>query len=181
VVAQEIAASLKGSQDSGSGKQGHHSLFAGSWGVAGFADGGVVGDASPWEVSGGRIRFKGFADGGEAGRPSPFIVEGGHIRFPGFASGGEVGPAGFSAGSTISFPEFSLPPLAGVAPPEIGDIPVGTSPWADVPHLGSVDLRSDHGSARVVGPSDVLEQLTRAARDSVGARTGKMPGWYYGK
>lgn len=111
---------------------------------------------------------------GEGATKSNFAAAGGPIGH--WARGGAVGflPA-------RSFPHFAIggPAAVGGAPGEdaIG-AGSGSSPWADVPHLGSIDLTTNHGNARIVGPEDTLRQMSASARDAALAQTGPKPSWY---
>lgn len=99
--------------------------------------------------------------------------------FARFADGGSVA-GGLNIGAA-ALPQISMPTLDFGDVPDFGDLgaPSG-SPW-DMSHLGSMDLRTDHGDARVMGPANVLRQMTAAARDSANARIGRAPSWVYGQ
>ena len=73
-------------------------------------------------------------------------------RLPGFAQGGLVSLASWS-------PRLDLPRF------DVGG-PVGSAPTAAskaAPHLGTVDLRTDAGTYRVMATPDVAAELCRAA------------------
>jgi hypothetical protein len=125
----------------------------------------------------------GYAEGGAVGRVLQRLASGGsvgnhHARIASvFANGGFVDIA----------PHFALGGLADAAADAISGGPApsldlkGTSPWDNVPHLGSADLRTNHGDVRAVGPKEILKALVREARDSENASTGRNPSWQYGR
>lgn len=114
-----------------------------------------------------------YRDGGLVGR--------------GLSRGGTVGRGlrGFARGGYVSIlPQFADGGLmdidiGGAAPS--ASIKDSGSPWANVPHLGSMDLRTNHGDARVMGPQQTLKNMATAARDSADAQTGPRPSWYRGR
>ncbi len=115
-------------------------------------------------------------------------IFGGHVfDTPGsYARGGLVGGRrGFAGGGYVNIlPHLALggdiADIIGGPAPSLSLKDSG-SPWADVPHMGSMDLRTNHGDARVMGPQQTLKNMAAAARDSADAQTGQRPSWYRGR
>ncbi|MDN5003980.1 hypothetical protein ACFQZO_24385 [Bradyrhizobium sp. GCM10027634] len=111
-------------------------------------------------------------------------AEGGVIGH--FAAGGAVGNLAAFSGMKAHFPHFAegglfdVPSLSGPAP-DVGNLAAGGSPWDNVPHLGSMDLRTNHGDVRAVGPEETLRNMRSAARDAANASAGQAPSWEYGR
>jgi hypothetical protein len=102
-----------------------------------------------------------------------------HVRgyFARLAGGGSID------GSSAAFPQISLPQI---------DLP--TLDYGDIPDLGSIGggtsealhhVTIDLGGGREVNglraPTDVLRQMTTAARDSANASIGRAPSWVRGR
>jgi hypothetical protein len=138
-----------------------------------------------------RSKVPGRPAAGQKKHKSDFVgVFGGHVFDTpgGYATGGAVGSiptlrshvARFASGGAV--PRMNIDSLSEAAPDVSGlAASSGSSPWADMPHLGSMDLRSDHGEARVMGSADALRSMTAAARDSSNSRIGRAPSWYRGR
>jgi hypothetical protein len=108
-----------------------------------------------------------------------------------FAQGGSVGNSSavanfrdqisrYTDGGMISIPplDLGLPNLHSSTIADDSSVfksaPGGNS--ASVPHH-TVDLRTDHGTFRMMSPEETVKQLNRAAIDAKTFRTGKAPGW----
>jgi hypothetical protein len=62
---------------------------------------------------------------------------------------------------------------------DVGDLALGNA--SESLHPITINMADGRTIEGLRAPPDAVRQLTNAARDSAGARTGKMPGWYYGK
>lgn len=100
-----------------------------------------------------------YAAGGAVGRRGGL----GQVSLPGFAEGG----AAMIHGDADSLGMGSVAMVDAAAGPALGDLS----------HFGSLDLTTDYGRARVLGPQDALKSLTAAARDHDATQTGPMPSW----
>ncbi len=125
---------------------------------------------------------RGQDDGGRRKHKSDFVgLFGGHnFDTPGsYAKGGAVGRGipHFAFGGMADVPD-----LVGAAP-SVSDTGGGSasSPWSDIPHLGSMDWNSHLGQVRVVGPAETLRHMQSAARDAADVQTGQRPTWYRGR
>jgi hypothetical protein len=138
-----------------------------------------------------RARAQKSQDSGSKHKSDFVGLFGGHnFDTPGsYARGGAIGSIasrGFALGGTIDVPPHlalggALPDSISGPAPSLGDLNSGGSPWDGVKHLGSADLRTDHGDVRAIGPADTLRHMISAARDSADVQTGPRPSWYRGK
>jgi hypothetical protein len=135
--------------------------FVGTFGGSNFADGGPVGH---------------FAKGGPVGTAANIIHDHLSRSFPAFFRDGGIAArlseaaSDYGAHITESMGSVSTPALSSK---------VGTAPSA-ASHLGTVDLRTDHGPVRVHASSDTVEDLRSAAAMKNMVSTGKSPSWVGG-
>jgi len=132
--------------------------------------------------------------GGEPGSvtPAPGNASGGYISGPGTAtsdsilarlSNGEFvvsaravrhwGVGFMSALNSLQTPKFAMGGFAGMSAPRLPRFADGGT----VGHLGTVDLRTDHGSVSVMASSSAASQLQRLAVTKRITATGRKPGF----
>ena len=112
----------------------------------------------------------------------------------GLARGGLVGSAprhsrlrsiinGFANGGMIDVPHLAVGGMPGMPTPDLSNSSVfNSAPKGDsagVPHH-TVDLRTDHGTFRMMSPEETARQLGRAAHSAKRFSTGAKPNWYGG-
>jgi hypothetical protein len=154
------------------GDTGNTPGFAEGGLVGQFAEGGIVGSSPSAAIL--RNVVSRFADGGRVGH---------------FAQGGVADRASFADRlsamglGTIDMPHLAIGGMPDFHSPVLDDKSFGKgAPGGDsasTPHH-TVDLRTDHGTFRMMAPEDTVRHLNTAAIDSQTFSTGKKPGWYGG-
>ena len=119
---------------------------------------------------------------------------------PAFRDGGVVGRRHFATGGSVrssssfaarldemGLSRIEIPHLAFGGMPEIPDMGIGAGPvktsgssGLDLPHYGTMDLRTDHGDHRVIAHEDTMRSLGAAAQRAKRFSTGAKPSWYGG-
>jgi hypothetical protein len=144
-------------------KKKHKSDFTGDYG-----DGRETGDTG---------NTPGFAAGGLVGH----FAEGGSVESaPAIARLREV-VSRFATGGMVSIPplDLGLPDMRSPALGADGSSVFKSAPGGDgvsVPHH-IVDLRTDHGTFRMMSPEETVRQLNTAAIGAKTFSTGKKPSW----
>jgi hypothetical protein len=103
-----------------------------------------------------------------------------------FAKGGLVGDApsrlqsiirGFANGGIIDIPHLAIGGMPEMPSPDLSSS-LQPASSTDMPHHGTVDLRTDHGDHRVIAHEDTMRSLNRAAVEARTFGTGPRPGWH---
>jgi hypothetical protein len=189
VVKAEIEKSKAGMKDASSSQKSRDPF------VGDFGEGRETGDTgnTPGFAAGGLVGH--FAEGGVGSAPaiarlrqvvSQHFANGGRLHL---AQGGAVDRASFRDSlsamglATVEMPHLAIGGMPDFHSPVIDDKSFGKSaPKSDnasVPHH-TVDLRTDHGTFRMMSPEETVRQLKHAAIDAKAFSTGKKPGWYGG-
>jgi hypothetical protein len=163
-----------GGQGGGGGGQGDGGGSGGggdSGGASTFAEGGLVSgpgtttsDSIPAMLS--NKEFVVNADATQKHLPLLHAMNSGRkISFKHLAVGGPVGLIG----------DIGLPQVGASTPI------VGSGGAQEAMHHVTIDLGGGRSVDGLRAPSDVLRQMTAAARDSANARIGRAPSWVYGR